>query len=51
MNASTEALLNGANRAFDFANMTVCGHDVHFDRADVFTNAIEFIICMYIAYC
>ena len=50
MNGGAEALLDGANGPFDFADVAVSGHDVHSDRENSRADTIEFHIGMDVTY-
>ncbi len=49
VHAGTKALLDGSDRTFDLTNMTVGGYNVHCNRADVLTDAREFIVGVNVA--
>lgn len=44
MDTGAEALLDGADRPFDLANMTVCGNHVEMDWVEGIAEAREFVI-------
>ena len=44
-----EALLNRVDGPFDFAEMTVCRHDVHFDWTELFADALKLVVGVYVA--
>jgi hypothetical protein len=48
--ACAEALLNSADRAFDFAHVAIGGDDDHGDGVDVVTDAFKFVVGMNVAY-
>lgn len=47
MNRGSGALANGTNRAFNFTDMAVGGHDIESHREDVILYATEFVVTVH----
>ena len=50
MYTGAEALLDGANRPLNFADVTVGRDDVHVNRPYIFADAFKLIVCMNVAH-
>jgi hypothetical protein len=50
MYARTQALLDRPDGAFNFPHVTVCGDDVHLNRANLLPNALELVVGMNVAH-
>jgi hypothetical protein len=49
MDARTEALFDGSDRAFNFANVAISRNNVQLDGPKLVTDALKFMISMHVA--
>jgi hypothetical protein len=50
MDARSQPLLDCSDGAFHFPHVTVGGHDVHLNRANLLPNTLELVVCVYVAH-